>query len=116
MRQPKALQAKAKTHQVIPLDHDIFRVTSGNSGNSYLVRFLPDVQGALCDCKWGEYRKYADFHRSGCSHVQAAYKYLENMGNRETSTWASEEDAKRQHRPTINIGDGIWMTTRRIKL
>jgi len=114
MRHPKALQTKVKIHQVIPLDHNTFRVVSGNSGNSYLVRLYPDVPGGVCDCEWGKYRKYSDFYRSGCSHVQAVYRHLENLAGRETSTWASIKDANRQHRPTVNIGDDIFMTSRKI--
>lgn len=112
-RNAKTLQNKAKQHQVIPLDHDTFRVTSGTSGNSYLVRLYPDVSGGVCDCQWGQTRRYVNFYRSGCSHVQAVFRHLENLAGRETSTWASQNDAKRQHRPMVDIGDGIVMTTRK---
>ena len=112
MRNAKALQAKTKTHNVTPLDHNTFEVVSGSSGSRYLVRLDPSISGGVCNCEWGKYRRGADFYRSGCSHVQAVYKHLENLAGRETSTWASEEDARRQHKPAVNIGDEIWMTSR----
>lgn len=127
MRNAKSLQAKAKNHQVASAGHDTFTVTSGTSGSSYTVRLIPDTcpstgpstgsgdtsgcNGAECGCDWGKYRRASDL-RSGCSHVQAVYRHIENQSVRETSTWASEEEARRQHRPTISIGDGIWMTSR----
>ena len=113
-RQAKKLQNKTKTHSVIPLDHDTFEVTSGSSGSRYLVRLHDEhVGGGQCNCKWGQYRKHSDFYRSGCSHVQAVYRHLENLAGRETSTWANKEAAQRQHQPKVYIGDDIWMTSRK---
>lgn len=113
MRSPKVLQAKSKTHQVIPLDHNTFNVKSGNSGNSYQVRLYPNIEGGVCNCKWGEYRRYADFYRSGCSHVQAVYRHLEGLAGRNISTWNDMNQVAKQHRPVINIGDGVLLTTRK---
>jgi hypothetical protein len=110
---PKSLNVKAKTHDVTPLDNDTFRVKSGTSGNEYFVRLLPDVEGGMCNCAWGQRRKRGDNYRSACSHVQAVYKQWEGFKNRTTTSWASKEDAKRQHRPVINIGDGVTLTSRK---
>ena len=109
---PKSVNRKAKTHDVTPLDKNTFRVKSSNSGNEYLVRLVED--GGTCDCAWGQYRKYSDSYRSGCSHVQAVIQQLEGQRNRTTSAWSSKEDAKRQHRPIANIGDGVILTLRRL--
>jgi hypothetical protein len=110
---PKVVAKKAKQHTVTPLDHGIFRVKSGGSGSEYLVRLIPGIEGGTCDCKWGEYRKYSDAYRSGCSHVQAVYQQLEGQRGRTTSAWKTPEDAKRQHRPIANIGDGVRLTLRK---
>lgn len=114
MRNPKALQLKAKSHQVIPLDHNTFSVKSASSGSTYQVRLYADVTGGVCNCKWGETRRWANFYRSGCSHVQAVFRHLENLAGRETSTWVDKNDATRQHKPVLNIGDGILMTARKV--
>lgn len=111
--QPKAVSKKAKSHDVTPLDHDTFRVKSSSSGNEYFVRLLPNEDGGTCDCAWGQYRRYADNYRSGCSHVQAVYQQLEDQRNRTTSAWSTREKAKRQHRPMADIGDGVILTLRK---
>lgn len=105
---PKTLQNKSRTHDVIQTGPQTFEVTSGASGNSYYVTLL-STGGMTCSCKWGQYRNGKD-PRSGCSHVQAAYSF--HMG-RKASAWTSQEDAQRQHRPIVNIGDGVSLTTRK---
>lgn len=109
---PKSVNQKAKTHDVTPLDHDTFRVKSSSSGNEYLVKLMED--GGTCDCAWGQYRKYSDNYRSGCSHVQATFQQLEDQRSRTTSAWTSLDDAKRQHRPIADIGDGVILTLRKL--
>lgn len=111
---PKLVNKKAKTHDVTPLDNDFFRVRSGSSRNEYLVRLLPNEDGATCDCAWGQHRRYADNHKSGCSHVQAVYQQLEGHRNRTISAWSTKEDAYRQHRPMANIGDNVILTLRKL--
>lgn len=111
---PKTIHKKAKLHTVTPLDHDTFRVTSGASGQSYLVRLQAGLEGGTCDCRWGQYRRYRDSYRSGCSHVQAVYRHLESQRNRAPSAWTSREDARRQHRPIFDIGDGVLLTSRKL--
>lgn len=111
---PKSVNRKARTHDVTPLDHDTFRVRSGESGNEYLIRLLPGEEGGTCDCSWGQYRRYADRYRSGCSHVQAVYQQLEGHRSRTTSAWTTLKDAKRQHRQMTSIGDGVILTLRKL--
>lgn len=110
---PKAVNQKARKHEVTPLDHDTFRVKSGNSGQEYLVRLLPG-EGGTCNCSWGQYRKYSDGYKSGCSHVIAVYQQIEGQRTRTTSAWASVTDAKRQHRQIADIGDGVILTLRKL--
>lgn len=111
---PKAVQEKAKTHEVTPLNRGVFRVKSGSSGSEYLVRLQPGDNGAVCDCPWGQHRRYADHYRSGCSHVQAVVAHLEAQQGRVVSAWGSAEDARRQRRPVINLGDGVLLTARKV--
>jgi len=112
---PKKLQAKSRTHNVTPLDHNVFRVKSGSSDKEYLVRLQHDIEGAVCDCRWGQFRRFNDHYRSACSHVQAVYRHLEDHRNRAPSAWISEEDANRQHRPKLEIGDGVILTVRKVR-
>ncbi len=105
---PKALQSKSRTHEAIQTSETTFEVTSGSSGNRYYVDLLPDG-GMKCSCKWGQYRTGKD-PRSGCSHVQAAYTLYTG---RKASAWNTAQEAHRQHRPVIEIGDGVVLTTRK---
>jgi hypothetical protein len=105
----KAIQKKSKSHTVTPTGLDAFTVVSGSSGSEYEVRVT--LHGGYCSCEWGGYRSRAD-KRSGCSHVTAAYNFIAAESNRTVSVWASPEDAKRQRRPALNIGDGVHITAR----
>lgn len=117
---PKKIHAKADKHRVIYIHNqcgnfDIFQVVSSSSGNDYLVRVydgISDQVGAECGCKWGYYRGRMD-KRSACSHAQAVFDAIEESKARRTSAWGSLEDAFRQHRPTLDIGDGVILTSRK---
>jgi hypothetical protein len=104
---PKPLQKKSRTHEVIEIAPNTYQVISGTSGTSYQVSIVDN--GATCTCKWAQYRKHDD-PRSGCSHVQAAYT---SHTGRKASAWNDPQQAKRQHRPSVNIGDGVILTTRK---
>ncbi len=111
--QPKVVSQKAKSHDVTPIKNNDFCVRSGKSGKEYFVRLLQNEDGAMCDCKWGQTRRYRDNHKSGCSHVQAVYQQLESHRSRTVAAWGSKEDAQRQHRPMTDIGDGVIFTLRK---
>lgn len=107
------IQKKSKSHQVTPREglDGVYEVNSGSSGETYFV--VINENGATCNCKWGYYRKMFD-PRSGCSHAVSVYRYrLAQEENRSLSVWTSEEDAARQKRQTIDIGDGVLITTRK---
>jgi hypothetical protein len=106
-RNAKAIQSKSRKHQVTQDAPAGFTVTSGGSGKSYRV-----ILGVVptCTCDWGQFRKIGT--PCGCSHVVAVYDHLAATSGRTVSAWASEAEAKRQHRPTIQIGDGIVLTAR----
>lgn len=110
---PKAIQNKSRLHQITPIDNGQFLVTSGVSGEVYTVRLQPsNIQGAVCNCNWGQRRPRHDAWRSGCSHVVAVFNYLEQTGNRSVSVWTSEDDVKKQHRSSYAIGDGVTLTSK----
>lgn len=104
------IQSKSKIHEVTPKGNGIFQVTSGSSSETYLVALRE--HGATCTCPWGQYRKWSD-PSSGCSHVVAAFRFSLKEQGRLISVWTSPEDAKRQHRHQIGIGDGVILTTRK---
>ena len=107
----KTLQNKAKGHQVIDNGTNEFTVISGSSGTCYTVTIRPEFDGARCTCDWGQYRP-GRYQRSGCSHVQAVYRYAEGQCGRTTSAWTDPETVARQHRHSYGIGDGVILTTR----
>lgn len=109
-RNAKALQTKSRSHTVTQAGPDSFTVTSGNSGNSYTVTLHP-VSGATCSCDWAKYRPASD-PRSGCSHVVSVFNHIAEENGRKVSAWASPDDARRQHKPTVEIGDGLTLTAR----
>lgn len=104
-RNAKQLQAKSRRHSVVPTEGR-FLVTSGSSGETYEVR--PFASGAVCNCKWAQY------HLTGvCSHIVAVYDFSASVSGARVSVWANQEEAKRQHRPSQSIGDGLVITVRR---
>jgi len=107
-RQAKTLQNKAKKNKVQPQGKGEFSVTSATSGKTYTVTNLANG-GFQCTCKWSQY------HRTDlkpCSHCLAVEEWLEQAGNRSLSFWTSEEEAQRQHRPVMRVGQGLWATSR----
>jgi len=107
-RNAKGLQTKAKKNRVQPIGGSEFLVTSATSGSQYLVTDLAGG-GLQCTCEWSKY------HRTDlkpCSHCLAVEEWLEQAGSRSLSFWASEDNAKRQHRPARLVGLGLWATSR----
>jgi hypothetical protein len=107
-RQAKTLQTKSRTHEITQISATTYTVKSGASGNEYTVTLKDN--GATCTCSWAQYRPRKD-QRSGCSHTIAVYNHLAGEDHR-VMAWSSEEQAKRQKRPTIQIGDGLTLTVR----
>jgi len=107
---PKKIQQKSRKHEVVELDpFRKYLVISGASGNKYNVMIYHRSEktiAATCNCNWGKYHP-----RSACSHVQAVVD--EMFPDYTPSAWGNMEDAKRQHRKTKWIGDGIIMTFRK---
>src|SRR5262245_14101800 len=107
MRNAKSIQSKSRKHQVTQDAPAGFTVKSGGSGKEYRV-----ILGTVptCTCDWGQHRKIGT--PCGCSHVVAVYDHLSQVAGRKVSAWASEEEARRQHRTIINLGDGLTLTAR----
>ncbi len=112
IKNAKAIQSKSKTHTVKHLSGCAFEVTSGASGSVYHVT-LDGNGGGHCTCDWAKYRPASGGFRSGCSHVVAVYAFLAEQEERTVSAWADPQQADRQHRPTLDIGDGVTLTTRK---
>jgi hypothetical protein len=110
IKNAKKIQSKSRTHKITDVGGG-FRVESGASGKSYFVRMMG--HGAICSCNWAKYRPAMD-KRSGCSHVVSVYNHIQESQGRRASAWVSEGDAKRQHRPLREIGDGVWLTSRKV--
>lgn len=105
----KEIQKKGHLHTVRQVGPNWFKVMTGASRQEYDVNL--GLNGGTCTCTWGRYRPASD-HRSGCSHVIAALTYRAKLHGEQISVWANEQDARRQHRPMLNIGDGLILTRR----
>ncbi len=113
-RNTKEIQKRAGTHTVEREQgcRDRWLVTSGTSGKTYRVSYNYPTRTFVCNCDWGK-------HRGGhCSHVQAVVEWIATEQERTASMWASEGDAKRQHRTrvmTAQAEDGteVWITLRK---
>jgi len=112
---PKNVHQKGDRHTVFfhgtdGLQREIFYVTSASSGAEY--RVIVYGKETRCNCEWGHYRPTRDM-RSACSHVQAVHEYKAQQTSRTTSAWGSPSEASKQHRPQIDLGDGVILTSRK---
>jgi hypothetical protein len=111
IRNVKSIQRRSRSNQVHPLGNGRYQVVSGRSYNVYDVTLRAD--GGVCSCHWAKHRLGRD-RRSACSHVLAAINFAaQEAGATSVSAWNSAQDAQRQHRRTIDIGDGVLVTVRR---
>lgn len=107
-RNAKAIQKKSRQHEVTQDAPAGFTVKSGSSGKSYRV-ILNGI--ATCTCDWGQYRKIGT--PCGCSHVLAVYSHLSQAAGVKVMAWASEEEARRQHRQRLTTIEGLVLTVRK---
>ncbi len=107
---PKQIQKKSRGYRVRQVAPNWFKVLNPETKREYDVNL--GINGGTCTCEWGRSRPESD-HRSGCSHVIAAMDYRARQYGRHISVWGSEAAARRQHRPTVKIGDGLVITSRR---
>lgn len=106
---PKEIQRKSRRHLVRQVRANWYKVRSDETGRVYDVAL--GLNGGTCSCEWGRQRPDDD-RRSACSHVLAAINHRAIRDGRRVSAWSTEDDARRQHRPILPIGDGIILTSR----
>ena len=105
----KQIQHKSRAHTVRQIRSNWYKVTSFETGRIYDVNL--GLNGGTCTCQWGRQRPDDD-RRSACSHVIAAMNYRAAQKGRRLSAWTTLNAARRQHRPTLPIGDGLILTSR----
>lgn len=104
------VHSKADNCIVEKIHSCLFRVYSP-SGKSYLVNTYDRV--FQCTCPWGIKGTQRENQKaSACSHVQAVVEYMEAEKGRTTSAHGNQEAAQRQHRPTIDLKNGVILTSR----
>jgi hypothetical protein len=106
---PKQIQKKSRNYRVRRVGPNWFKVFSPDASREYDVNL--GLNGATCTCQWGRSRPEND-HRSGCSHVIAVMSYRAMQQGKRISVWTSKGAARRQHRPMLEIGDGLILTSR----
>ena len=116
IRNHRALLEKARTHKVVWKNETTYSscylVASGNSGQRYEVVVKEKFGLARCDCDWGRQGGYRKLSECACSHVLKVFAGREARKGRTIQTWNESEDAERQHRPVLEIGNGVWLTSR----
>lgn len=86
------------------------------SGKTYRVTLNPDLTGGRCNCEWSQFAKHAEKVESlvVCSHVLACLRWCAGEAGRSLRAYASEEAAKRQHRPVMGQAQGVWTVVRKM--
>lgn len=118
-RDARTMWAKAKTHTVVSTAPGQYEVTSGESGDTYPVTVYQAqsvMEGATaptlrctCGCDYGQYRP----SECACSHTMAAVAFaLKTRGMRVTGAANSPVAARKAHRRTSYVGDGVWVAVR----
>lgn len=106
------MQDKSRMHEVTHLSGaNSFRVISGTSGEVYVVTIIDEGEQAYCTCKWGQYRDPGE--PSACSHVIAVQNYISQQEGYKAYVWPAKDDALRQHRKIVDLGDGAYLTLRK---
>ena len=107
-RNVSELKAKMNNHEVSRLGDSTWTVVSGTSGTSYEVHL---VNGShRCGCKFDKYTRRGE--SCGCSHVAAVVKFEAAEAGRKAYLHDGVEAAKRQHRPLVELGSGLFLTSR----
>lgn len=110
MRKVSTLKAKATTHQITEIDSKNWMVVSGSSGKVYAVRQVGNSY--QCTCDWGTAGGNRTRNQSGCSHSLAVAAHVAAESGRKVSAHDGAEAAKRQHRPTVYLGQELFVTSR----
>jgi hypothetical protein len=113
LRNAKALNRKSQSHTARQINDHQWEVVSGTSSNTYTITSQGGVY--TCSCGWGLHRSHLNDWASGCSHVQAVVELVARRNGYHTSAWHTEEEARRQHRSTLDTKDGVILTARKVK-
>jgi hypothetical protein len=110
-RHAKELQKKSREHlvQLEDITCGRYRVTSAGSGKQYLVNVFSDGK-AGCSCDWSKYHN--DQGATACSHAIAVLNHVHKAEWNTVSAWSSVEQANKQHRQVVDIGNGVLLTVR----
>lgn len=115
IRNARDVCMRSKRIDIMPFGSG-FKAYSHFSGNTYYIATRRNEQGEVvggaCSCPWGHYRSWSDM-RSGCKHVQATFRFIENQRGRTIMAHADLESARRERRPRLEIGDGVILTSRK---
>jgi uncharacterized Zn finger protein len=104
----KRLQRASRKLEVVPRDaqRGQYLVASASQpGVFYAVDLDPRALSGRCTCPWGQHGG------ANCKHVMAALR-LHYTGEGRISFWRTLQEARRQHRHTVE-GEGIYATVRR---
>ena len=107
-RNIKSLKSKMDAHQVARTAAHSWTVKSNTSGKFYAVSEKDGVY--QCGCLTQRYPRKGE--SCGCSHVAAVVKFEAESNERSVTLHDGAEAAKRQHRPVIEVGGGLFATTR----
>lgn len=102
-RHAKRLQRKTRDNEVLGFASGAWLVESSTSGEVHQVIETPS--GLRCDCDWNKYHP-----ERPCSHRMAVSDEIAERKGWTLYYWTSEEDAQRQHKQTLQIGEGLWVT------
>ena len=111
----RKLLEKARGHKVIEMSEGryvSFYDVRSSSGKLYQVEVKEKFGLAKCNCKWGRQGGYRKLSECACSHALKVFAGREARKGRTVQTWSANEDAERQHRPVLEIGNGVWLTSR----
>lgn len=105
----KHLQDSSKNIEVKQINKHLYSAGSPENQFKHLVIIRKREDGVRieCNCKFGMYGG------EGCVHSLAVVRYILSRKGRIPSFWISKEDAVKQRRKVIQIGQSLFMTVRR---
>lgn len=108
-RNISSLKEKMAAHEVAQSSPNGWSVKSATSDKFYAVSRNRD--GIFqCGCRSQTYTKRGE--SCSCSHVASVLKFIAEADARKITLHDGVDAAKRTHRPMIEIGNGLFATTR----
>lgn len=107
----KELQNQSRKLKTVVVSANLVRVESGTDADiTYDVHVAwraNDRIDTRCDCPWSHYGG------SICKHRMAALNALAAHKGKRLSFWTHRDEAERQRRKAMQVGDHLWLTVRR---